>query len=302
MKTLPIIALSIAFSLYPNTIDTIVFKPVHLFSLNADQAEVSYRKRPTPCLAVDSNGNIAFPTREYEIGVFSPEGRVLHTITDSTVNYPKKMLFDEKDFLQIMDLAEKRIIKYYNHERRVYSLSSQQDWWRYSDTRIAEYLDVYKPTNYVWQSYDRQDRSHVALTKSNQLIDIFFKDDRIYIDGADFEVYDRLTKTRKKVSQHIGWAFERIFGVFKENFVLITREYYPRAYVFDVTNGTEKKIDFASVLYKYELPNGSGNSPETNKLNRMKDWFWQRNTNNIYIVNHTPGGFTFLKLSISDRE
>jgi len=271
------------------------YRAEHLFTLDTSQAELSYRERPTPTLAVDAEGNIAFPTHQYTICLFSPEGECLSRIIDSSNVYPKEMLFDDFGVLQVLAFDESEVIKYPCGSRTPLPLYSLEDWWQYSDTRIAGYLEQHTP-----ERFERASKGPLgSFLRFPYYLEIYRGCNLLYVNGSGLVTYDVLKGTISRLRKNRVASLGGVLGDHHVLRISITNS----GYVLDLRNKTEFEIKLDTVRIRDSLPSGyHGNFPESNKRNLGMNWYWQRGTFNVYKVVQLPTGFRFFKISFGNGD
>ena len=287
-----VVALSIAVFSTGFTACDDEYEVKHLFTLDSNRAVVSWASRPNPTLAVNSSGEIVFPTKPYTIGIFSADGVLLREVMDSTNIYPLELLFDDQDVLQALAYNESVVIKYPDSSRIQLPFTSIEDWWKYSDVQITSYLANYVPEPYP---VDKENCCY-AFQRFPYLIEMVRLANRLYINGSELKVFDLTTETvimtkLDRLSALVGLPGSTV--VFDARGVLLS-------YVHDISDASECKIHLAKADVSDSLTmdfNGSG--PETNKRNGGKNWYWARDTKFVYAVVQFPSGFRFYRITVN---
>ncbi len=260
-----------------------------MFTLDSLEADASY-SRPTPTIAVNSIGQIAFPVREYQIGIFTPDGEMTSLIVDSSNPYPKELLFDDNDILQALSFHEDSIIKYSGQQRSAFPLNELQDWWAHSDQRITDFLIANDVKPFVTDTK----RLLGTFLRFPYALEILSRDGLIFVNGEKFIIYDgnRIADFVEIESRGI------LIGVLDSSNVIFRNTY--GASVRNLKKDTSYVISLDNVAISDTLPSGFyGNYPETNKFNLRANWYWARNSPFLYKVSQLPTGYYFYRITFA---
>jgi len=250
----------------------------YLFSLGASRANIIYRARPTPALAVDDQGRIAFSLEAGKIVLLSSDGRIVKTVDGSLDGYPRQMSFGEsgnlivldQSRLHLRDLAVGSVLPY-----------STDNWLSLvaptvaADLRRCEVL-LGSNTTVAWDT----DSVYVYETPT--------------LASVSRETCRQQTVVEAPLGYLIGAATPHDFL-----FLNATNDCFLVS-VRDGNKAVRRPIEDVAgqrpTVAQLDPP--EGNSAETNKANRRRGWYWSVADGKLYKVMHAPAGFHFFEYKL----
>ena len=253
----------------------------YLFSVGSDLADVMYRERPTPVMAVHDGRLIAFPLRAGKIGVFATDGELVETIDNPVVTYPSQLSWGGS-VLFARDQAGSQLV---NLVTKGVEDFSARHWLNVTSPEVAADLGR---SGFVLEADATVgwDQHHVYVYQDLILTSI-----------------GRVTGDREPVVEApLGYLLGAV-GPRDFLFLNLANE----CFLISLRNDNDfdrTRIDDLSenrpVVAQLKGP-VAPNYAETNKENRRRGWYWDAPHSKLYKVVHAPDGFHFFEYRVAGQ-
>lgn len=248
----------------------------YLFSVGSDLADVMYRDRPTPVIAVRDGQFIAFPLRAEQIGIFTIDGELVDTIDSRVVPYPSQIAWGDNGIIFARDHVGSRFVDLATDGAEDFSVLG---WLNATSPDVAADL---RRSGFVLEAGATigWDQDHVYVYQD------------LVLTSIRRGTYKRQPVVEAPLGDLLGAVGPRRFlflNVTNECFLVSLRDAdgVDRAPIESLAEDRPVVPQFTESV--------NPNYPETNKQNRRRGWYWDADHRKLYKVVHAPAGFHFFE-------